>query len=506
MRGLDLGGFSSSIGRLSSGLPLGQGVQMPGLFPGNTSLTFNRAAGGRAGGSVDDGAGFAINYEGPGLNFGSFHGVDWPFQGLCYAPPYDRWFVAEIPETGTTIIHEMSGDGTATGASFQMPDGSPTPNKVQSLSWHDGYLWSVEANPAKVYQIDWEAKQVLGSYRIGKTVVNSGTPIANTFVPTSSGDVKHLVSIWGDGEPRAYLIDYENAIKDGTASGNVFRELVDDVDAGRIQGMLYHGGALYVNTDNCYNGDTTGFGSYVTFKIVFPYADLFENGAPLIGDRYLWWWPHAHLDYSTPIQDIGYNPTTGVFWTPIESGTTGLYDLYGGFEGYPETLPFDWQMWRSSSVGGPGFRRSIHVDSAENTGTHSQEIFLTEQPADVEVWFFDDRETSKSVTVAVAQSQYPENAKHALGVNTDYSSSEFMGYNTTDGWHTTGISRPESAQWMKFRWELDGSATSTAISRDGGETWTAAGSYTSDATALGILQLQAGSGQAHVGPFSISPR
>lgn len=460
-------------------------------------------------------ASYELRYDGPGIDLTMLTDPAWEPQGVCYAESMDRWYVAEVTDTTTpSTIHEFTEDGVATGNTFQFATATPNPNHANSLVWHDGHLWCAEYNSDTVYKIDWAAKAVVGSFTLGNGVVDGDKLGAITFVPTSRGTYKLLASMWGSTSTAVYFVNPNDAIADGTATGNIYRTLSDAIDTGRLQGLLYDNGRLYVTHDAMPNGNppsTAGWGSYPVLKLAFPYADSFVDGDPLIAGRYVWQWL-TRIPYDDPIQGIGLNPSNGTFWVCSEA----LGQIHsGGQKKAVNHLSDSWNDWQLHDFSGPNddWQKSIELNNAVASGKRDQHLYMTRQPADVEVWIHDDladvgTADEKRTYVSVAEPQNVHNdTENALAINSAQSGTEYVAWNSTDSWHLTGVTRPSSPQWIKFRWQMDGSQTTTSISKDGGATWTTIKTYTHSATALGVLIPQVSTGTpTYLGPFTITPR
>lgn len=439
-----------------------------------------------------------MTWDGVRVDMSQFFNVSYEPQGVTYASSTGQWYLAEVTDTSgsPSTIHEYNTDGTSTGNTFTLPDESTTPNHVSGLDTRgNGFIWAIDYNAGKVYKVDWSAQAVDGSFTIGGGTLESNYPSCGGFVPMSDGTSKLAVTIWNSSN--LYVVNEGQAITDGTASGNVFRTLDDNMDDGRIQGFLHYNGYYYFNKDNAGSSGS----SYQTYKGPAPYVDEYADGDPVFKRGYEYVWAQPAIEASTPMQDIGINPNSGYFWTCEEAN----FDVFRATESSTTGLPNNWSTFSLDAKTGPYWDNSLLHDNAVDNSRIIQQFWQNANPVEITAHIYDHTNNSENY---LAVSTTDTATRNTMAINSSQTSNYvYMAWNSTDGWHETGVSRPSSAQWVQWRWTMDGSQTTTEISKDGGQTWSTAGTYTVEALNGAIAMLEGGdtSSTLYFGPLEIRP-
>lgn len=391
-----------------------------------------------------------FKYFGNNIRFEELTSKSYEIQGLAYKDGYV--YVSEVTDDGTpSVIHKLNTDGSETGETYSVPHSAS--DHVSALAWSGGYLWACAFNNGKIYKIDFEAKSAVGSF----DTPNQQGPTAIAFLPVSTGGEKLLVSEWQ--LDTAYLVNQEDALSDGTLSGNEFRTLDNGIET-TIQGLKYRNGTLYVNLDN----DRT-------LKRAIPFADEIGDGMPLLWDSNEW--VTAQGVATNECQDLAYNPKTNNWFTADISNT-----LYTGVEGVSQNIPVNYQ---SLSVVDGGVE-DYKVLAADYAARHDHPIMAETTPAWVECWFYDNPKSSGQEVYALASNLDVSN-RVVIGVNTTETNgaTNYYQWTPTNGWRDMGIARPDNAQWVKWGWHFTGSVCIPYISTDGGRSWQQGNVEASDA-------------------------
>lgn len=418
---------------------------------------------------------FYIPYHGAG--FESTYLTTYGFQPQGLAFKDDALYVAEVTDVvGTpSTIHEAARDGTLTGNTYQLvPDNA---NHVSSMQWHDGYLWALDYTSDTVYQIDWAAKTTVGSFTTGVD------PSSMTFIPTQDGEWKILVMYWQSDT--AQLINYQGALTDGTVTGNIYRTLSNGVNS-RPQGCRWLNGNLYIRSE-----------MRELTKHYIGFADTLAEGTPLKNTNVQWYDKTSEMQAT---DDLAFDADTGTWFMCEENN----WELYSARECHHDKILGGLESWPYVAGGPEGAAKVVDADAAVVSGlNHVGVTYASAIPGWVETWYYDDASASKSVYTAVSGATIA--SRQTIGVNTGQTNggTNYYRWNGTDGWVDTGVARPTNPRWVKFAWGLTGSEALFRISTDGGRTWENAGSTTTQGLAVGRLAIEASSGSARIGPWTV---
>ncbi len=159
-------------------------------------------------------------------------------------------FLYQAEEKAPTRVHEVNAaTGAATGNFFDFGAGVAT--HTSSLTMFDGFLWAVDYDTDKVFKIDLadslaaSAADILGSFSVGSGAGFGGHPSAMQFV-LYDGEYQLMITEWVAGG-KILIVDYVNALIDGTVVGNILREFTEGDDAGQgaTQGLTTKDGYIF---------------------------------------------------------------------------------------------------------------------------------------------------------------------------------------------------------------------------------------------------------------------
>ncbi len=183
-------------------------------------------------------------------------------QGSPEGETYVNGYLYQAEErTEGTRIHEVNpSTGAATGNYFDFDSSDATHSS--GLAWHDGYLWVVDYDKDKVYKVNLSnslnthSADILGSFSVGSGAGFDGHPSAIEFV-TYNGSQQLLITEWKDNG-KIIIVDYAQALIDGTVTGNVLKEFTEGSgsEEGNTQGLTTMGGFLYRAADQGTATDT----------------------------------------------------------------------------------------------------------------------------------------------------------------------------------------------------------------------------------------------------------
>ena len=400
-------------------------------------------------------------------------------QGIAYRD--GRLYVAGTEEGSHSTVYEFRRDGDYTGASYSLGDGG----HVNCLQWHDGYLWAVGFTAGEVYAVDFDGRRVVGSFEYGNGTVLSESPNNFVFVPTESGGAR-MIAVAAFGSTEAHVIDYESAIEDGTAAGNV--DATIDLDPfANTDGAHYRDGDAYFSS---YPGSNL---RGAAFKVSLPAADRMDDGDRIVAENVEWYHAFETWSDSGHVQDLTYDRDEGVWYLVSDDDAQRIYR---GPERVHATVPRAWRAW--DAVDSDRYGRSLLLDSSE--GARSLPVFASPR-SDVRVVipFYDD---GSPADTRVAVGVDDGTATVQLGVDTSAANGDAT-YCAWDGSRSdTGVARSSEA-WVLFEFDAAGEGIGLRISADGGETWDRAGDATNAAGIAGVtLSGDDGAGIA-VGPVSI---
>ncbi|MBN1664832.1 MAG: DUF2341 domain-containing protein [Deltaproteobacteria bacterium] len=158
-------------------------------------------------------------------------------EGFCLAGSY--FYQAE--QKSPTRIHEINpATGAATGEYFDFQAADST--HMSALVWDGSYLWGVDYDTDMVHKIDLasslssHAAVIIDSFTVGSGAGFSGHPSAMAFV-TYDGSTQMMITEWADSGA-VIVVDYESALADGTAAGNVLRTFYQCPDSALSPDLL----------------------------------------------------------------------------------------------------------------------------------------------------------------------------------------------------------------------------------------------------------------------------
>ena len=168
-------------------------------------------------------------------------------EGETYVNGY--LYQAEERAEGTRIHEVNPSTGAATGEYFDFDSSDATHSS--GLAWHDGYLWVVDYEKDKVYKVNLSnslnthSADIVGSFSVGSGAGFDGHPSAIEFV-TYNGSQQLLITEW-DHYGKIIIVDYVQALVDGTVTGNILREFTEGSpdEEGVTQGLTTMGGYVY---------------------------------------------------------------------------------------------------------------------------------------------------------------------------------------------------------------------------------------------------------------------
>jgi len=183
-------------------------------------------------------------------------------QGSPEGETYVNGYLYQAEErTEGTRIHEVDpSTGAATGNYFDFDSSDATHSS--GLAWHDGYLWVVDYEKDKVYKVNLSnslsthSADIVGSFSVGSGAGFDGHPSAIEFV-TYNGSQQLLITEW-ESNGKIIIVDYIQALADGTVTGNILREFTECAESedGLTQGLTTMDGYIYRATEQGTATDT----------------------------------------------------------------------------------------------------------------------------------------------------------------------------------------------------------------------------------------------------------
>jgi hypothetical protein len=361
----------------------------------------------------------------------------------------DGYFYQAEQDTETRIHQIDPSDGSATGEYFDFD--SSDASHTSSLCWDGEYLWAVDYDTDKVLKVDLDASLtshsavIVGEFDVGDGVVFSGHPSAMAFV-NYNGTRQLLITEWAD-DGDMIVVDFANALIDGTADGNVlrtFNQCSDGDDPGRIQG-------IYTTSDD----------NYASWLIL---AQNREVGGGSITSTNLRWYDFGDLydiSASTVLTSEDYYRDNRVFLSTDFIGQQP--SVYDGDIYFPEETNDDirylseaqisLQNSNWSTVSGSLF--STSTDQAYN-GSYSgklpassyNELNINQGASVFEVFVYPTDNTDRNYLALCEASDRSD--RLTIGVHST------TNWEYWDGsWHDCGIAVAENA-WTKITYSADG--------------------------------------------------
>lgn len=193
----------------------------------------------------------------------------------------------QAEQKNPTRIHEIDpSNGSATGEYFDFAGGVATHSSA--LVWYGSYLWVADYDAYKVFKVDLDASlashsaSIIGSFIVGDGAGFTNKPSALSFVRYNGG-TQLMITEWAT-QGSIIIVDYVEALNDGTVDGNVLRTFKWTSDGnlpGRIQG-IYRDSA---DTDNlllinCQKFTAGGRSVYPSaYMRYYEYGDLHDIAA-----------------------------------------------------------------------------------------------------------------------------------------------------------------------------------------------------------------------------------
>ncbi|WP_154660454.1 hypothetical protein [Halopiger goleimassiliensis] len=410
-----------------------------------------------------------IGPDGLGIDFEPLVEIDGDYtpEGLAYHD--GNLYTGE--RDGPATIREYETDGTPTGREFTFDD--LRIDHTNTMAWVDGNLWVSDSSTMKTYVVDWEELELVDEFDQADPVTGTW----RTIVPTTDGTRKLLFNEWrGD---RAWLVDLEDTLEDGTTAGNVDRELRNGLWT-NPQTMAWHDSWLYTTTH-----------AWIV-KSRLPYADRLADGHELVAHDVEWAYEFADGDV---LEQLVYDQERGV-WYLVDRG--GLGTIYRGTERYGVHRNASFSRWDASdgSIGGNG---AIVLDTS---GVETMELTRGSGERKVgwiDVWFFDSGSASAEISLGVVTNT---NDEFAIGRNEAATADgdRYCWYDGTE-WHETGIERRRG--WIKFGWSITEDTVSGFVSRSHGRSWTEVDTIRSEDATINRLRIRQQDGWAKAGSWTL---
>lgn len=409
--------------------------------------------------------------------------VDAQLEGVAYKDGH-VYFGEEVSDGSPATIRKYTVDGQDTGETFTF--GSGQANHTNSMYWYDGYLWVNDASAATDtdYIVDFDAGTVVGT--IDRTGDIEGEA-ARGFIPATDGKMYLLYTNFGStGYGSAHLVDLDGARNDGETAGNIYKTLSQDGLTSRPQAGIWRNGYYYF-TDH-----------RIAAKLKMPFADQLRDGYPVMAGENVEWVHARPFDYE--LEDFAYNPDRDEWYVGQAASSAGVHRVT---EGWGDNVQGNWDTW---SIGSDSPDRPRHLNVA-TAGVGNQVVkgVSFASKAIVEVWVWDNTNTSEEAHYVAVADDNGVGEHHTLSIKTDETNggSNYYRWNTTDSWEDTGVARPSNPQWVRFAFHATGNEMQLYISTDHGRTWQDAGTKTTNSTTISELILRNPDGSFKVGTWNI---
>lgn len=404
---------------------------------------------------------------GPGFDFASDQVFSDTFdiEGLAYRPSNGMLYAGE--DAAPATIREINPETGAVTDTYAFPSGSGF-DHVNNLNWlDDGRLLVGDASPTKGAVVDFDAKT------LDTEIAFEGGLDAQqmrAIIPTADGTPKLLFTTFDfddTGADGAALVDLNGMIANGTTTGNIEATFDSDYQL-RMQGAEWVNGYLYTATH-----------THIA-KYRVPYAEHITDGFGLTTDLV---WLQPRQSGLALMEEPTYDPDNKQWY--IGAGSASIHRAT---EANGTRRLGEWSAFPTIDRGIEG-RAALNCDSTIVTeGGYNAEIFNTPKTGILDVWIYDTLSSTGDWYVTVASGGASSSTRQALGMNESVVSGSYIRDNGTAK-TGTGVARPPSAQWVKFRFVFNGSSCRFHISTDYGSTWQSAGSHSSGATEFDTLRL-----------------